>query len=345
MCTSLIKYLLVEDIETHKRKVVFDFPFDLQNRELFSIYVELNKAVNNKAIQALKFPYLERYFKKHPEYRFVDFVSVPCGKCPECLNANAKDWVYRIMKEAQQWDSNYFITLTYDDEHLPNPPFLVKDEISKFNKKLKVYLEREGLPSNFRFYAVGEYGSEGYRPHYHGIYFNLTIPDLKPFGKTQSGAVNYISDFIAKVWSKGLISIGEVDEASAAYVARYCEKKRDLTDEEKRKYNNFYDPLTGVMFQPEFSVMSRRPGIGADALDYVKKKVDNEDYSLFIKGHAYSVPMYYRKKIDNQRFKDYNKVKENIFLNNALNISDRVNYEQFKKEELEYRKRKKNNRL
>ena len=43
---------------------------------------------------------------------------VPCGKCPMCLQARAREWSLRCMQEASQYEHNCFITLTYDNEHL-----------------------------------------------------------------------------------------------------------------------------------------------------------------------------------------------------------------------------------
>lgn len=315
MCDSFVKYMLVQDKETKKRKVVFQYPFDISDRENMKIYQDLNRNILNVAYIQLKHPYLSRYFQENRDKEFVEFLSVPCGKCPDCLNSRARDWTYRIMSEAKKYKNNWFVTLTYDDEHQPLMGSLVKKEISAFNKKLRAQLERDGKESHFRFYGVGEYGSHTFRPHYHVIYFNLPLDDLVYIGKTKSGLPNYESKFLQKVWGLGFVNVGFVDEASAAYVARYTEKKQMASEEEKQAYEE-----CGLL--PEFALMSRKPGIGSDELESISEGVKNEVYSRFVRGHAYSIPMYYRKKIDIESFKSYNKIKELTYLNNNLCMSD-----------------------
>ena len=48
-----------------------------------------------------------------------DPIQIPCGQCVECRLANSRDWANRCMLEAQYYKDNYFLTLTYDPEHLP----------------------------------------------------------------------------------------------------------------------------------------------------------------------------------------------------------------------------------
>lgn len=46
-------------------------------------------------------------------------ITVPCGKCVECLKKRQMDLSSRCMREALKRGSMIFVTLTYDDEHLP----------------------------------------------------------------------------------------------------------------------------------------------------------------------------------------------------------------------------------
>lgn len=223
---------------------------------------------------------------------FLKYVPIPCGKCPQCMNNRAKEIMFRIMQETKEHKSNYFLTFTYDDEHLPPNYSLIKDEISKFNKKLKIYLSRSNKKSDFRFYGVGEYGGSTARPHYHVIYFGLELNDLEFYKVTDEGNILYTSKFIESVWSKGFVTIGEVTPNSAAYVARYTEKKKLLTKEEKQEFLD-------LGFVPEFSVQSMRPGIG---YNFYKKSVVsflNKCYTFSEKDTNFLLPKYYRDKIKN----------------------------------------------
>lgn len=261
------------------------FPFNFDNFENLSTFTKDFKFWFHNAY--LSNPHLCKGFTPDD---FVSLVPVPCGTCPDCMNNRAREIMFRIIQESKEHKSNYFVTLTYDDEHLPSNYSLVKDEISSFNKKLKVYLSRKGMKSDFRFYGVGEYGGESARPHYHVIYFGLEIDDLVFYKSTPEGNILYNSDFLSNVWQKGFVVIGEVTPNSAAYVARYTEKKKLLTKEEKKEFLD-------AGFTPEFSVQSMRPGIGANFFQKSVVSIKNQCYNISIKGKSYSIPKYYRDKI------------------------------------------------
>lgn len=48
-----------------------------------------------------------------------DVAIVPCGKCIECLKKRQNDLALRCMREASKRGSMHFLTLTYDEQHLP----------------------------------------------------------------------------------------------------------------------------------------------------------------------------------------------------------------------------------
>lgn len=319
MCVQLGMFPLVK-LDTGKRKVLLNYGIAIENRD----FDNLNK-LELSWRQALKGHSLHENFnyavKKYGVVDFEKFVSIPCGKCEDCLKAKARGWAFRILKEAEQFENNYFITLTYDDAHLPVRYVdkgvvntLIKSEISDFNKKLKTYLNRKGLKSDFRFYGVGEYGSNTARAHYHVIYFNLDIPDLE-FYKYNNGQTYFKSEFLNSIWSKGFVVVGALDIGSACYVARYCDKKLTRPDSEKVVLSSY-----GV--QPEFSVMSRRPGIGSYYIDKVLNNINNGIYSLSSKGNVFSIPIYYSKKIkdllDPKVLEDYES-RNNLLIKNKIN--------------------------
>lgn len=188
-----------------------------------------------------------------------EWFDVPCGKCLGCRLDYSKTWAERIMLECESWKHNFFLTLTYDDDHLifdksEHNPTLVKGHFQSFMKALRQYLDRKGLDS-CRFYGCGEYGDESMRPHYHIIVFNLPIDDLVYYGDSKMGYPLYMSERLTKLWNRGNVYIAEVSVQSAAYVARYTQKKA-----ENGINKDFYKNL-GIA--DEFVLMSRRPGIGA----------------------------------------------------------------------------------
>lgn len=311
MCLRNVYYPLVKFIDGNgeiKRKINFKMPFNMTGRVVAE---EMEKAV--------------KYFKDlYPNmndggFMFEKMVSVPCGSCRECLTQSSRSWAFRIMKEAKQHDDNWFITFTYDDDHIPSNGMLDVNAISDFNKKLKVYLKRKGYKSDFRFYGVGEYGGQTARPHYHVIYFGLDIPDLKYVCKTQKGDFVFDSEFIKNVWQNGFITIEGVDVGSACYVARYCDKKKRLNKSQKEDLRN-----KGIV--PEFSRMSNRPGIGAAYMDKAEELFVEGIFNDYINGKSYSFPLYFTKKLKKmyadtpELFKYEDEAKKNQYAKIARNL-------------------------
>ncbi len=115
---------------------------------------------------------------------------------------------------------NSFITLTYDDDHLPSDGSLRAADLQKFFKRLRKSLS----PHKIRFYGCGEYGEQFKRPHYHAIIFGYDFPD-KEFHSKENGNPIFHSPELAKIWPFGFNTVGHVSYESAAYVARYVTKK------------------------------------------------------------------------------------------------------------------------
>ena len=190
-------------------------------------------------------------------------VELPCGQCSGCRLERSRQWAMRCVHEAQLHEDNIFITLTYDNEHLPYGGSLYYRDFQLFMKRLLVHADRHlKRHPGIRFYMCGEYGENFGRPHYHAVMFNYDLPDKKLF-KMERGNPLYTSEILSELWGKGLTSVGGVTFQSAAYVARYIMKK--VTGDAAEDHYTRIDPETGEVFErvPEFTNMSRRPGIGA----------------------------------------------------------------------------------
>lgn len=223
---------------------------------------------------------------------------LPCRKCVGCRLDKSREWANRVVMEQLYHQESWFLTLTYDDEHLP-PAYpvdpataeilsvhatLVKDDLQKFFKRL-----RKNSKQELRYFASGEYGSQTYRPHYHCLIFGLHLDDLQPIKRNFSGDQYYVSDFIAKCWPYGIHILGQVTWNSAAYVARYTMKKAT------HGYTKEYYEKAGI--QSEFQTMSLRPAIGRRFYD---DHPDLFEYSTFnvttmYGGLKMSPPEYFRK--------------------------------------------------
>lgn len=209
---------------------------------------------------------------KDSRYSYKKYILVSCGKCVNCKLNYAKMWSIRIMHELKDWDSACFLTLTYNDDHLPADGSLDKSDLQKFFKRLRKNLKGKKI----KYFACGEYGEHFYRPHYHAIVFGV---DSVRFQKV-----------IEDSWRLGFISVGTVTSDSANYVARYT-VKGGLTDEECYKRG----------LQPQFLVMSRRPGIGSNLATCKEYQTWLSNTGFCVNnGFKYPIPRYYKSKLEPQ---------------------------------------------
>lgn len=202
-------------------------------------------------------------------------IEVPCGRCRVCRLNKAREWSVRIMDEVKHSDCSCFVTLTYDDLHLPPHGSLVVEDCQKFFKRLR----KAGY--KFRYYLGGEYGERGRRPHYHAILFGLS----------QKNSVA-----IERAWGLGYIRCFPVSWDAACYVAQYTEKKL---------YGDAAVDYVGRGVIPEFSLMSQ--GIGKAALEKNAEFLKSSGFAI-VEGKKVSLPRYYREKLfltdeDKIRFK------------------------------------------
>lgn len=227
-----------------------------------------------------------------------DFFEVPCGKCLGCRKARAREWRTRIVHEAQLYDANWFLTLTYDSEHLPPSLSLEYRDVQLFMKRLrrKFVGDRAGPNGRHpvRFFCAGEYGSKNQRPHWHLILFNVAFRDLFELPGKPGGEVLYGSRECEELWRNGSVAVGSVTARSAAYVAGYSLKKRSGKG---RLLENVVDVATGEVLvrRREFVVMSRRPGLGY--WWYLKFRSDlfPADHAV-VEGKPQKVPRFYTEK-------------------------------------------------
>lgn len=162
-----------------------------------------------------------------------------CGQCMPCRINTRRVWTGRLLFESLMHKENGVFTLTYSDDFVTEE--LQPRELQLFLKRLRVV-----SPEPFRFYGVGEYGEEGFRPHFHVVTFGLSW--LR-------------ADLVQKAWSwkgkpMGFVHGMELNPHTAAYVCGYIAKKWTTKQNEKLEGRH-----------PEFSRMSNRPyGIGGGAI-------------------------------------------------------------------------------
>ena len=197
--------------------------------------------------------------------RVVSSVLVPCGKCLGCREDNARAWALRAEIEAERWKGGLFLTLTYNDEHLPRDLLPSKRDFQLFLKRFRKAVGVCGI----RFLASGEKGEQFGRPHYHALLFGegLRLVELEGLRLLRPGDNPlYEWPLLEECWPFGFSSVGDVSPASAIYVARYGLKSVDADG--------------------SFLLASRRPGLGYPA--------ENKGEAVYLRGKRPS-PNYFRR--------------------------------------------------
>lgn len=180
-----------------------------------------------------------------------DGLAHGCGQCGPCRYNRRRLWMHRIMLEAAQYEDNCYLTLTYDDEHLPEGGSLSVRDYQLFMKALR----QRVAPSRFRFFLVGEYGDESFRPHYHAALFGFPTCVRGDTRIACKSAPCHWCKLVRETWGRGNVVLGRLEDDSAGYISGYVVKKMTAKD----------DPRLGGRV-PEFGRMSLRPGIGYSAL-------------------------------------------------------------------------------
>lgn len=220
-------------------------------------------------------------------------MTVPCGQCIGCRIDRSRQWALRCVHESKLHTANSFVTLTYDENNVPPGHSLVKRDLQLFFKNLRY------SHGQFRYFAAGEYGDQTKRPHYHVLLFGIDFrDDRKKHSQNKRGDALYTSESLTKTWGLGQSYIGEFNYASAAYTARYIMKKQLGKNSSESEAYTRYDSVTGELYQvePEFCLMSRRPGLGSGWYDKYKKDAFPSDY-LVHEGKKHPVPRFYYDKL------------------------------------------------
>lgn len=217
--------------------------------------------------------------------------SVPCGSCYECKRKRANGWAFRCSQQWKVSTQTFFITLTYDTDHVPITQkgfmSLRRKDLQLFFKKLrntyrykkvntetgrkKWYYDRT---PGLKYYAVGEYGTKTKRPHYHALLF---LDKYDPL----------ITKKIEQQWEHGSVHIGKLNEKTVNYTLKYISK---TTNEGKAEWDDR---------EVTKSLMSK--GLGANYLTESIKRYHKqslvERYFVRLDGYITSMPRYYRQKI------------------------------------------------
>lgn len=271
---------------------------------------------------------------------------IPCGHCKACRLKKSREWATRCALEAEGYEFNYFLTLTYDDKHVPKGydvdvdtgevsevNVLVKKDLQRFLKRLRERFKRKYGHDGIRYFGCGEYGSQTQRPHFHIILFNCPFSHLKQLKKGSSG-LYFTDDDIAATWKKGYHMISPMSWANCAYTARYVMKKQ-VGKSLKRHLNALQEVGLDNLpaWQAEFLCSSRMPGIGSQYFDDHREAIlDNFTVTVKRNNGALTVglPLYFKRKIkDDDYFSacydEYLEKQSPIQIARVKNVMERYN--------------------
>lgn len=221
--------------------------------------------------------------------------QVGCGKCPACQEIKRNSLSNRLALEEHRSKYHSFVTLTYDEQHLPivdtsvlfsaadnevvdlqinydfnddfSTPTVVntkelRDSIILYNKHRTFYKNNYSVNRNvtyqdnqiavlvnrhlqlfikrfrkyvskhynekIRYYAVGEYGVQSLRPHWHIIFFYSSIDlardfeDVLQLGSEQRPIQTPV--FLRSLWKFGHIDSKQTDGKAYFYISSYVNK-------------------------------------------------------------------------------------------------------------------------
>jgi hypothetical protein len=237
--------------------------------------------------------YFKRGIKNNKTSMFV-----PCGKCLACLSQKSREWTMRLSHEWSYYNerNSIFLTLTYDNQHLPDNYSLNRRDVQLYLKRLR----KAGL--NFKYLCAGEYGFKYGRPHYHLIVFGIRNENHLEIRKVnKSNKARYkIDKLLYDKWNKGGIVIGYCSKESIQYCSQYTLKGFHT-------YLNRKDYFLLYKREKPYRVMSK--GIGKRyALD--NKLSLYESLYILYNNIKVSIPRSYLKWIDKSGLYIIDKIKE-----------------------------------
>lgn len=228
------------------------------------------------------------------------YMEAPCSRCWNCLTRRADAWAFRIMQERKRATSAHFITLTYDTEHVP-----INQETMTFTldkKAIPGYMKRlrklhtqayKHINKNkwkiqpLKYYAVGEYGENFERPHYHIILFNA-IKELIPLSWSINGKM------------LGLVDIGKkgVTAGGARYLCQYMLTGLDQNFDNRQKPFSLMSKGLGNNYITEAIKKWHLQTTGKSVINNKGEIIKTRDrYYAIQDGYKIALPRYYRDKI------------------------------------------------
>lgn len=209
-------------------------------------------------------------------------LQVPCGTCICCREEQARQAAIRIAHEATCHEANAFVTPTYNDQNIPAYGSLDYSHLVKFLKRLRKHYGK------LRYYAVGEYGDESLRPHYHLCIFGHSFSDDRIITRREPHLL-WTSPMLTKIWGHGNVTVGALTFETARYTASYVTKKL----RSKQRYVRI-DETTGELVAVEQPRAFMSDNLGKNWWIQYGHQLEYNDY-VIINGKKQKPPKAYDK--------------------------------------------------
>lgn len=296
-------------------------------KPLIRLYNPDNREQSGRVYSLARFSQLSGKQLKYEDLMYNPKVMlIPCGQCIGCRIREREDWTTRIELEARDYPKEevWFITLTYNDEHVPgmivktgeimrkvqytwkpgekrpdSVQILLYEDIQKFLKRL-----RKAYRGKLRYFVAGEYGEQTARPHYHMILYGWKPTDLKNLYKIHHNGY-YTSKWLEDLWGMGQIQIAQAVPETYRYVAGYVTKK--MYEIDGKKANAYYE----LGQTKPFACMSLKPGIGDHYYQEHKAEIWRQGYIQCTNGKQAQIPRYYEKQMEAENPERLWRIKQN----------------------------------
>lgn len=296
-------------------------------KPLIRLYNPNDKEQSGRVYSLARFSQISGKQLKYEDLMYNPKVMlIPCGQCIGCRIRQREDWTTRIELEARNYPKEevWFITLTYDDDHVPgmivktgeimrkvqytwkpgekrpeSVQILLYEDIQKFLKRL-----RKAYRGKLRYFVAGEYGEQTARPHYHMILYGWKPTDLENLYKIHHNGY-YTSKWLEDLWEMGQIQIAQAVPETYRYVAGYVTKK--MYEIDGKKANAYYE----LGQTKPFACMSLKPGLGDKYYQEHKAEIWRQGYIQCTNGKRAQIPRYYEKQMEAENPQRLWRIKQN----------------------------------
>jgi len=184
-------------------------------------------------------------------------VVVSCRKCEKCQQNRYRHWVGRALAEAETSKAVWFMTFTYAGGYDNQAAYVLQ-----YSDLQKTFKRMRKAGHVFRYIAIGEYGDEKKRAHWHALIYWITPP---PPNIVMDERIQF------EFWNHGFTQceLPRSQQASVSYIVKYINKN-------EKSLNNLK--------------FSKNPAMGQEYLLSYARKHAEEGLALFRDGPRYTIP-------------------------------------------------------